>query len=546
MRQRDEPLLSSPSHRNAYPCKLLSFTLLSLATVLCLCAGAAFLLLSPTATNLCASSPDPASCQAIVADAVLASPHSHPSRPAHVLRAILATSLDRHDAAAEAVAGMRRRASDPRHRAALEDCVQLMGLARDRLADAAGAPDVDVDVDDARTWLSAVLTDHVTCLDGLDDGPLRDSVGAHLEPLKSLASASLAVLSAAGRGARDVLAEAVDRFPSWLTARDRTLLDAGAGAVQADVVVAKDGSGKYTTIKEAVDAAPDGGKSRYVIYVKKGVYKENLEVGKTKRVLMIVGDGMDQTVITGSRNVVDGSTTFNSATLALSGDGIILQDLKVENTAGAEKQQAVALRVSADRAVINRCRLDGYQDTLYAHQLRQFYRDCAVSGTVDFVFGNAAAVLQGCVLTARRPAQAQKNAVTAQGRTDPNQNTGTSIHRCRVVPAPDLAPAAKQFPTFLGRPWKEYSRTVYMLSYLDSHVDPRGWLEWNGADFALKTLFYGEYQNQGPGASTAGRVNWPGYHVITDQSVAMQFTVGQFIQGGNWLKATGVNYNEGL
>lgn len=140
MRQRDEPLLSSPSHRNAYPCKLLSFTLLSLATVLCLCAGAAFLLLSPTATNLCASSPDPASCQAIVADAVLASPHSHPSRPAHVLRAILATSLDRHDAAAEAVAGMRRRASDPRHRAALEDCVQLMGLARDRLADAAGAP----------------------------------------------------------------------------------------------------------------------------------------------------------------------------------------------------------------------------------------------------------------------------------------------------------------------------------------------------------------------------------------------------------------------
>uniref|UniRef100_A0A0E0JPP4 Pectinesterase n=1 Tax=Oryza punctata TaxID=4537 RepID=A0A0E0JPP4_ORYPU len=544
MRQRDEPLLSSPSHRNAYPCKLVSVvTLLSLATVLC--AAAAFLLniLSPTATNLCASSPDLASCQAIVADAVLlASPHAHPSHPAQVLRAILATSLDRHDAAAEAVAGMRRRSSDPRQRAALEDCVQLLALARDRLSDAAGAPDDE----DARTWLSAVLTDHVTCLDGLDDGPLRDSVGAHLEPLKSLASASLAVLNAAGGGARDVLAEAVDRFPSWLTARDRTLLEAGAGAVQADVVVAQDGSGKYTTIKEAVDAAPDGGKSRYVIYVKKGVYKENLEVGKKKRELMIVGDGMDQTVITGSRNVVDGSTTFNSATLALSGDGIILQDLKVENTAGAEKQQAVALRVSADRAVINRCRLDGYQDTLYAHQLRQFYRDCTVSGTVDFVFGNAAAVLQGCVLTARRPAQNQKNAVTAQGRTDPNQNTGTSIHRCRVVPAPDLAPVARQFPTFLGRPWKEYSRTVYMLSYLDSHVDPRGWLEWNGADFALKTLFYGEYQNQGPGAGTAGRVKWPGYHVITDQSVAMQFTVGQFIQGGNWLKSTGVNYNEGL
>lgn len=158
-----------------------------------------------------------------------------------------------------------------------------------------------------------MLTDHVTCLDGLDDGPLRDSVGrtwSRSSPSRARRSPCSAPPRRSGR-----LAEAVDRFPSWLTARDRTLLDAGAGAVQADVVVAKDGSGKYTTIKEAVDAAPDGGKSRYVIYVKKGVYKENLEVGKTKRVLMIVGDGMDQTVITGSRNVVDGSTTFNSATL---------------------------------------------------------------------------------------------------------------------------------------------------------------------------------------------------------------------------------------
>ncbi|KAL5227282.1 hypothetical protein ABZP36_015547 [Zizania latifolia] len=537
MRQRDEPLLSSPSHRNAFPCRVLSVTVLSLAAVLCL---AAFVLLDPTTRNLCANSPDPASCQYIVADAVLASPDAHPSRPAQVLSAIVGASLERHDAAAEAVAGMHRRASDPRQRAALEDCVQLMGLARDRLADSAGASD-----DDARTWLSAVLTDHVTCLDGLGDGPLRDSVGAHLEPLKSLASASLAVLNAGG-GARDLLAEVVDSFPSWVPAGDRVLLAAApADAAQANVVVAKDGSGKYKTIKEAVDAAPDGGNSRYVIYVKKGVYKENLEVGKKKRELMIVGDGMDQTVITGSLNVVDGATTFNSATLAVSGDGIILQDLKVENTAGPEKHQAVALRVSADRAVINRCRLDGYQDTLYAHQLRQFYRDSAVSGTVDFVFGNAAAVLQNCVLTARRPMASQKNAVTAQGRTDPNQNTGTSVHACRVVPAPDLAPAAKQFPTYLGRPWKEYSRTVYMRSYLDAHIDPKGWLEWNG-DFALSTLFYGEYQNTGPGAATAGRVNWPGYHVITDQSVAMQFTVGQFIQGGNWLKATGVTYNEGL
>ena len=230
---------------------------------------------------------------------------------------------------------------------------------------------------------------------------------------------------------------------------------------------------------------------------------------------------------------------------AVAGDGIILQDLKIENTAGPEKHQAVALRVSVDRAVVNRCRVEGYQDTLYAHQLRQFYRDCAVSGTVDFVFGNAAAVLQRCVLAARRPARGQKNAVTAQGRTDPNQNRGTSLQRCRVVPAADLAPVAAAFPTFLGRPWKAYSRTVYMQLYLGGHVDPRGWLEWDG-DFALATLFYGEYGNEGPGAGTAARVRWPGYRVITDRSVAVQFTVGRFIQGAYWLSDTGVAYEEGL
>jgi pectinesterase len=292
-------------------------TLLSVVTLLCV--AAFFLFPNPSTVNLCTNSPDTASCYAIVAVAILTSPNAHPSQPTQVLRAILARSLDQHDAAAAAVSGMHQRTSDPRQRGALADCVQLMDLARDRLADAADT--IPAAADDARTWLSAVLTDHVTCLDGLGHKPLRDAVGSHLEPLMSLASASLAVLNAVGSGAaadddaRDVmLAEAVDDFPSWVPARDRTLLE-GARAVQADVVVAKDGSGRYKTVTEAVDAAPDGGKSRYVIYVKKGVYKENIEVGKKKRELMIIGDGMDATVITGRRNVVDGASTFNSATL---------------------------------------------------------------------------------------------------------------------------------------------------------------------------------------------------------------------------------------
>lgn len=105
-------------------------------------------------------------------------------------------------------------------------------------------------------------------------------------------------------------------FPSWVSSGDRKLLEKkSANGIQANVVVAKDGSGKFKTVKEAMNSAPDNGKTRYVIYVKKGTYKENVEIGKKKKNVMLVGDGMDATIITGSLNVIDGSTTFNSATV---------------------------------------------------------------------------------------------------------------------------------------------------------------------------------------------------------------------------------------
>jgi pectinesterase len=131
------------------------------------------------------------------------------------------------------------------------------------------------------------------------------------------------------------------------------------------------------------------------------------------------------------------------------------------------------------------------------------------------------------------------------GRTDPNQNTGISIHNSKVTAASDLKASQSSVKTYLGRPWKEYSRTVFMKTNLDSLIDPAGWMEWSG-DFALKTLYYGEYANTGPGSSTAKRVNWGGYHVITSSSVASQFTVANFIAGDSWLPDTKVPYTAGL
>ncbi|MCD7472737.1 Pectinesterase/pectinesterase inhibitor 18 [Datura stramonium] len=386
---------------------------------------------------------------------------------------------------------VKGRINDGKEQAALADCLELMDLSRDRLMDsimALGNLSAQVH-SDVHSWLSSILTNHVTCMDGLN-GKARSIMEPMLNDLIARARTSLALMVAIEPPKTDNNVETVtDGLPSWVTSNDRRLLQLSADAIAANVVVATDGSGKYKTVKEAVAAAPDNSKTRYVIYVKKGIYKENVEIGKTKKNLMLVGDGMDATIITGNLNVVDGSTTFKSATVAAVGDGFIAQDLQFQNTAGPQKHQAVALRVGADQSVINRCKIDAFQDTLYTHTLRQFYRDCYITGTVDFIFGNAAVVFQNCKIAARKPMSAQQNMVTAQGREDPNQNTGTSIQNCDIIPSSDLDPVKGSFKTYLGRPWKAYSRTVFLQSNIGDHIDPAGWSVWQG-DFALKTLYY--------------------------------------------------------
>ena len=225
--------------------------------------------------------------------------------------------------------------------------------------------------------------------------------------------------------------------------------------------------------------------------------------------------------------------------------GFVATDITFRNTAGAIKHQAVAVRNGADLSTFYRCSFEGYQDTLYTHSLRQFYRECDIYGTVDFIFGNAAALFQNCNIYPRLPMPGQFNPITAQGRTDPNQNTGISIHNCTIRAADDLASSNSTTQTYLGRPWKEYSRTVYMQSFMDSLINTVGWREWDG-NFALSTLYYAEYDNTGPGSDTTNRVTWPGYQVIANATDAANFTVSNFLLGDNWLPQTGVPYSGGL
>ncbi|KAG6753667.1 hypothetical protein NC653_028764 [Populus alba x Populus x berolinensis] len=455
---------------------------------------------------------------------------------------------------------------ETRERSAFDDCLELLEDSIDALTRSlstvtpssvgGGSPE------DVVTWLSAALTNQDTCSEGFEgvNGTVKDQMTEKLKDLTELVSNCLAIFSATNGGdfsgvpienkrrlmTADGDISEEDSFPSWLGRRERRLLALPVSAIQADIIVSGDGSGTFKTISEAIKKAPEHSNRRTIIYVRAGRYVEdNLKVGRKKWNLMFIGDGMGKTIITGGRSVFNHITTFHTASFAATGAGFIARDMTFENWAGPAKHQAVALRVGADHAVVYRCSIIGYQDTLYVHSNRQFYRECDIYGTVDFIFGNAAVVLQNCSIYARKPMASQKNTITAQNRKDPNQNTGISIHACRILAASDLAPSKGTFPTYLGRPWKLYSRTVYMLSFMGDHIHPRGWLEWD-ASFALDTLYYGEYMNSGPGAAVGQRVKWPGYRVITSTIEANKFTVAQFIYGSSWLPSTGVAFLAGL
>ena len=225
------------------------------------------------------------------------------------------------------------------------------------------------------------------------------------------------------------------------------------------------------------------------------------------------------------------------------GKNFIAVNMTFENTAGPEGGQAVALRSDSDYSVFYRCGIRGYQDSLYAHKNRQFYRECQIKGTVDFIFGDATAVFQKCDILPRQASPGQSNTITAQGREQVNTTGGFSFHMCTISGDSDLISSNNPTPTYLGRPWKTYSRTVFLQSYMSNIIRPEGWLRWNPA--FESTLFYGEYNNTGPGANTDKRVKWPGVHIL-DSTQAQNYTVDQFLLGNTWLPSTGIPFDGGL
>ncbi|KAM7462499.1 hypothetical protein LguiA_030620 [Lonicera macranthoides] len=314
-------------------------------------------------------------------------------------------------------------------------------------------------------------------------------------------------------------------LPYWIQCR----------SLPTDVIVAKDGTGNFSIIKDAIEAAPNYGLTRFYIRIKEGSYIENIIIGKEKRNIAIIGDGIGKTIISGNRSRGIGIGTYKTATVGVNGDGFFAQGITFKNVAGPLNYQAVALKSEADQCAFYQCSFEGFQDTLYAKRGIQFFTECEIYGTVDFIFGKASAVFQNCIIYARTPLPGQSNTITAQGREEPQGIDGTVIHNCTITATKDLRQQGSKVKTYLGRPWGIYSRTVIMQSFLDNIIDPHGWLNWTGR--TLDRPYYAEFDNRGPGASTNARVKWA---LVINRSAAAEFSVRNFIQGHKWIPAIGI------
>ncbi|KAJ7951431.1 Pectinesterase [Quillaja saponaria] len=456
--------------------------------------------------------------------------------------------------------------NDTHLKSALNVCETLFDDALDQLNESISSMEVGnggkilsaSKINDIETWLSTTITDQETCLDSLEElnttiaHELVQNVKTAMENSTEFASNSLAIVTKIlsllanfnipihrrllGFGSSD------SEFPAWVGPVERRLLQADTNGTTSQVTVAQDGSGDFKMIKEAVAAVPKKSETRFVIYVKEGKYLENVILDKNKWNVMMYGDGKTKTIISGSLNFIDGTPTFATATVAVAGRGFIAKDIGFVNTAGAAKHQAVAFRSGSDRSVYYRCSFDAFQDTLYAHSNRQFYRECDVTGTIDFIFGNAAVVFQNCNIMPRQPLPNQFNTITAQGKKDPNQNTGILIQKSKFYALEHNLTA----PTYLGRPWKEFSTTVIMQSDIGPFLNPLGWKEWIANVEPPSSILYAEYENSGPGSTVTGRIKWAGYMSTLTEDEAARFTVESFIQGSEWLPETTVTFDSSL
>lgn len=287
----------------------------------------------------------------------------------------------------------------------------------------------------------------------------------------------------------------------------KVIPELAAHVVDYDFVVAKDGSGDFLTVQEAIDAAPDYCKQdETTIYIKDGIYSEKVTIPTNKQKLHLIGQSTEKTVISWSDYAKKtGPTGYEMGTSATStvflyADDFLAENITIENAAGEGKDiaQACAITVDADRVAFINCRFIANQDTIYTYGKgqRQYYRGCWIEGTTDFIFGASTCWFEDCTILSK------KNSYITAASTPEGAEFGYVFNRCRLIHDENA------LKVYLGRPWRPFARTVFIDCEMGDHILPEGWHNWN-KPYAEKTTFYAEYGSRGEGAAPASeRVRW--------------------------------------
>jgi pectinesterase len=286
--------------------------------------------------------------------------------------------------------------------------------------------------------------------------------------------------------------------------------------------VAKDGSGDYKYIQDAIDAMRVYPLAPITLYIKNGVYNEKIEVPATNTDVTFIGESVDKTIIVFNDYSGRGKlNTFNSFTAKICGNRFRAENITFSNSAGPVGQ-AVALHVEADQASFVNCRFLGNQDTIFTggETSRQLFVNCYIEGTTDFIFGPATAVFQHCEI------RSKSNSFITAASTTQGKKFGYVFMDCKLTADSGVT------KVYLGRPWRGNAKTVFLRCTMAKHITPEGWNNWSNPANE-QTTFYAEYKNNGAGANIANRVKWG--HQLTDQDAAGYSLITIFNNDGSAL-----------
>lgn len=299
--------------------------------------------------------------------------------------------------------------------------------------------------------------------------------------------------------------------------------------------VSKDGNGDFKTVQEAVNAVEDKLGSKTKIFIKKGIYREKITVPETKGAISFEGENLTETIIVNddfaSKKNTEGKEmgTTGSSTIFIFSDNFSAKNITFQNDAG-KVGQAVAVLITGDKAIFENCRFLGFQDTLYLkgeqdvptpkREIRQYFKNCYVEGTTDFIFGAATAVFEDCTIYAKDGATYLTAASTPE-----NTKFGFVFINCKIKGE------AKPESVYLGRPWRPFAKTVFINCQIDNIIKSEGWHNWKKPD-AEKTSFYAEFNSKGAGSNPKERAVWS--HQLTRKE-AKEYSAKNILSGkDNW------------